>query len=58
VRLQHSQVQATMPPRLGEHTLEVLRQAGLDEARISTLLETGAARAAHSAPIANDKDPA
>lgn len=58
VRLQHSQVQATMPPRLGEHTLEVLRQAGLDEARISTLLDTGAARAAHSAPIANDKDPA
>ncbi|MGY6271424.1 CaiB/BaiF CoA transferase family protein [Achromobacter denitrificans] len=57
VRLQHSHVQASMPPRLGEHTLEVLRQSGLDDAQISALLETGAARGAGSAPNDN-KDPA
>ena len=33
----------TLPPRLGEHTVEVLRQAGLDAARIKGLLDTGAA---------------
>lgn len=58
VRLQHSQVPARMPPRLGEHTLDVLRQAGLDEAHIAALLETGAARPA-PAPTSHDtKDPA
>ena len=31
-------------PRLGEHTREVLSEAGYDEAAISQLLETGAAR--------------
>ncbi|MOA66823.1 hypothetical protein D3C78_1937180 [compost metagenome] len=58
VRLQRSQVPPAMPPRLGEHTRDVLREAGLDEAHISTLLEAGAARDALSTPLDNDKDPA
>lgn len=58
VRLQHSHVPAAIPPRLGEHTLDVLRQAGLDEARIAALLDTGAARVAPSPHLDNRKDPA
>jgi crotonobetainyl-CoA:carnitine CoA-transferase CaiB-like acyl-CoA transferase len=33
-------------PRLGEHTLEVLREAGLDQAQIDAMVATGAVRAA------------
>lgn len=58
VRMQHSQVPPAMPPRLGEHTREVLRQAGLDDARIDALLETGAACDAHSATLDDSKEPA
>jgi crotonobetainyl-CoA:carnitine CoA-transferase CaiB-like acyl-CoA transferase len=30
-----------MAPGLGEHTLEVLREAGLDEAELARLLQDG-----------------
>jgi crotonobetainyl-CoA:carnitine CoA-transferase CaiB-like acyl-CoA transferase len=33
-------------PRLGEHTRDVLAEAGYPEEKIAQLLETGAARAA------------
>ena len=33
-------------PRLGEHTREVLAEAGLSESDVSALLQSGAARAA------------
>jgi crotonobetainyl-CoA:carnitine CoA-transferase CaiB-like acyl-CoA transferase len=33
-------------PRLGEHTREALREAGLSEAQVAALIESGAARAA------------
>lgn len=56
VRLEHSHVPPSMPPRLGEHTQDVLRQAGLDDGQIATLLKTGAARDALSAPHDNHLD--
>jgi crotonobetainyl-CoA:carnitine CoA-transferase CaiB-like acyl-CoA transferase len=34
-----------LPPRLGEHTAEILHEAGLDATEIDTLLASGAARA-------------
>ena len=33
-----------LPPRLGEHSVEILREAGLDAAEIDALLASGAAR--------------
>ncbi|SAI72362.1 acyl-CoA transferase [Bordetella ansorpii] len=44
VRLQRSVVAPGMPPRLGQHTRDVLRQAGLSDTRIDDLLASGAAR--------------
>lgn len=34
-----------LPPRLGEHGVEILREAGLDEAQIDGLITSGAVRA-------------
>jgi len=34
----------TLPPVLGEHSLDVLREAGLDDARIEAMLAEGATR--------------
>jgi crotonobetainyl-CoA:carnitine CoA-transferase CaiB-like acyl-CoA transferase len=31
-----------LPPRLGEHSVEILREAGLDQAEIDAMLESGA----------------
>lgn len=42
------------PPALGEHTRELLREAGLDEHAIDALIEAGAAREA--APARPDRD--
>jgi crotonobetainyl-CoA:carnitine CoA-transferase CaiB-like acyl-CoA transferase len=35
-----------LPPRLGEHSLEILREAGLEAAEIDALLDSGATRRA------------
>ncbi|BDZ54094.1 hypothetical protein GCM10025870_11670 [Agromyces marinus] len=44
-------------PRVGEHTREVLREAGFDEAAIDALLASGAARATEAAPAALEPAP-
>jgi crotonobetainyl-CoA:carnitine CoA-transferase CaiB-like acyl-CoA transferase len=46
VRFDGRPLDPKMPPRLGEHTREVLREAGLPDSRIEALAATGAARAA------------
>jgi formyl-CoA transferase len=33
-----------LPPRLGEHSVEILGEIGLSEAEIAALLDTGATR--------------
>ena len=58
VRLAQSHVPPAMPPRLGEHTADVLRQAGLGPADVAALLETGAARQAPPLTPDHCKDPA
>jgi crotonobetainyl-CoA:carnitine CoA-transferase CaiB-like acyl-CoA transferase len=42
VTLSASKVPASMPPRLGEHSLQLLQEAGLNETEISSLVESGA----------------
>ena len=44
VRLSDSEVGMRMPPVLGEHTLEVLAEAGLDADTIRRMVDSGAAR--------------
>src|SRR5260370_18434111 len=39
-----------LPPRLGEHSVEVLREIGLGEAEITPLVRSGAARGAPAPP--------
>lgn len=57
VRLQDSKVPAAMPPRLGEHTRQVLSQAGLDPALVERLLASGAALDHQHAAPPPDEDP-
>lgn len=37
-----------LPPRLGEHSLEILREAGVPEPEIDALLASGATRSGRS----------
>ena len=48
VRFDGQRPAITMPPRLGEHTRDLLAQAGLSDAQIQALLDTRAAMAAAS----------
>lgn len=48
VKMQYSAVQPVVPPRLGEHTISVLQQAGLDDSAIQALIKQGIAKAAGS----------
>lgn len=43
VRMEQSSVAPAMPPRLGEHTWEILSQAGLSDAHISAMMASKAA---------------
>ena len=43
LRFENTSLPLTMPPRLGEHTVGVLREAGLMQAAIDALLQSGAA---------------
>lgn len=56
VRLQRSQVAPAMPPRLGEHTRQVLRQAGLEPERVEALLASGAAREPAAPSLSTQED--
>jgi crotonobetainyl-CoA:carnitine CoA-transferase CaiB-like acyl-CoA transferase len=38
-----------LPPRLGEHSLEILRESGLDPSEIDALLASGATRTGRTA---------
>lgn len=44
IRMQKSHVKPTMPPRLGAHTYDTLRQAGLTQVEIESLIKSGAAK--------------
>lgn len=43
VRMEMSEVAPSMPPRLGQHSREILTEAGLSEEQINALVQTGAA---------------
>lgn len=53
VRLADSEVPMRMPPALGEHTLEVLAEAGLDADAIGRLVDSGAARTRPAVPVSD-----
>lgn len=59
VTLADSQVPPTMPPHLGAHTREILREAGLDPAHIEAMLARGAAvdRASPLTPSTKETTP-
>ena len=44
VRMQNSYVEPAIAPELGQHTTEVLSQAGLSDEEVARLVESGAAR--------------
>ncbi len=44
IRMQNSYVEPELAPELGQHTAEVLAQAGLDAKEVADLIESGAAR--------------
>ena len=56
VRLADSEVPMRMPPSLGEHTLEVLAEAGLDADAIGRLVGSGAARTHATGPGSLEQD--
>lgn len=54
VRMEQSHVSPAMPPRLGQHTTEILAQSGLSDDAISSLLGSGAA-VAYGVPTPQEK---